>query len=67
MSATKNLEKQRNKGKGKGKDLLLEAYKRRTPFDLLKGNKRLGRKGFILPFNKGGIVSQTKSKFKGHY
>ena len=42
-------------------------FDKRTPFDLLEGSTRLGKNRFILPFNKGGIVANTQSKFKGHY
>tara|TARA_R100001015_G_C4589236_1_gene144890 strand:+ start:42 stop:245 length:204 start_codon:yes stop_codon:yes gene_type:complete len=42
-------------------------FDKRTPFDLLEGSTRLGKNRFILPFNKGGIVANTQSKFKGQY
>ena len=47
-------------------------FDKRTPFDLLEGTKRLTLpsnkdKMFFLPFNKGGIVANTKTKFKGHF
>jgi|TARA_R100001440_G_scaffold44465_1_gene64228 hypothetical protein len=42
-------------------------FDKRTIFDLLEGTTRLGKNKFMLPFNKGGIVANTQSKFKGHY
>ena len=47
-------------------------FDKRGIFDLLEGTKRLTlpsnrNKMFFLPFNKGGIVANTKTKFKGHF
>ena len=47
-------------------------FDKRNVFDLLEGTKRLTLpsnkdKMFFLPFIKGGIVANTKTKFKGHF